>query len=395
MSLPAYPAARTGCPFDPAPDYTVVREGPGIVKVRMWNETTAWVITRYDDVRAILADRRFSADGTREGFLQFAPGVNPQVSTFIRMDDPEHARMRKMLARNFTIRHVESMRPKIQRITDDHVDRLLSLTPPVDLVAEFALPIPSLVISQLLGVPYEDAEFFQASTRKIMSWAASGEEAGGALVEFGTYLSELADRKAAEPGDDVISTLVVERESNGELNRQQLVLMAVLLLIAGHETTSGTISLGLAALTQHPDQLAALRAAPELVPDAVEEILRYTSVVHSGLSRIATEDVEISGQTVHAGENVILYLPSANRDEKVFSDAATFDIHRKGDGKHIGFGFGPHQCLGMALARVELQVAIRTLVERIPTLALAKPPEHLPFRHEMFVYGMHELPITW
>ncbi|MFD8500567.1 cytochrome P450 [Amycolatopsis sp. NPDC059657] len=395
MSLPAYPAVRTGCPFDPAPDYSDIRDGPGIAKVRMWNGTTAWVVTRYDDIRAILADRRFSADGTRDGFIQFAPGVNAQVSTFIRMDDPEHARLRKMLARNFTVRRAESMRPEIQRITDDHVNRLLSLGPPADLVTEFALPVPSLVISRLLGVPYEDADLFQASTRKIMSWASSAEEAAGALAELGAYLSDLADRKAAAPGDDVISTLVTERESAGELSRQQLVLMAVLLLIAGHETTAGTISLGVAALTQHPAQLAALRADPGLITGAVEEVLRYVSVVQSGLSRIATEDVEICGQALTAGENVILYLPAANRDEKVFSDAAKFDIHRAGDGRHLGFGFGPHQCLGMSLARVEIQIAIRTLVERIPTLELARPLEELPFRDEMFVYGLHELPITW
>ncbi|SED33211.1 Cytochrome P450 [Amycolatopsis tolypomycina] len=394
MSLPAFPAPRTGCPFDPAPAYTEVREGPGIVEAGMWNGTTAWVVTRYDDVRAILADRRFSADGTRPGFLQFAPGVNPQVSTFIRMDDPEHARLRRMLARKFTVRSAESMRPEIQRITDEHVDRLLETGPPADLVTGLALPVPSLVISRLLGVPFDEAEFFQASTRKIMSWASSGEEAMGALVELGTYLSGLADRKAADPGDDVISALVTEYESTGELTRQQLVLMAVLLLIAGHETTAGTIALGIAALTRHPGQLAALRADPSLVPGAVEEVLRYASVVQSGLSRIVTEEVEICGRRLKEGDNVILYLPAANRDEKVYPNAAAFDIHREGP-KHLGFGFGSHQCLGMSLARVEIQVAIRTVVQRIPTLAPAKPLQDLPFRHEMFVYGLHELPITW
>lgn len=394
MSLPAYPAARGACPFDPAPDYESVRDGVGLSRVRLWNDSTAWVVTRHADIRAILADRRFSADGTRPGFLQFAPGVNPQVSTFIRMDDPEHARLRRMLARDFTVRHVESMRPEIQRITDEHVDRLLAKNPPVDLVADFALPIPSLVISRVLGVPYADAEFFQASTRKIMSWAASGEQAGGALAELGHYLSDLADRKALKPEDDLISRLVVEREQTGELNRQQLVLMAILLLIAGHETTAGTISLGVASLAEHPEQLAALRADPALLPNAVEEILRYASVVQSGLSRIATEDVEISGQTVRAGENVILYLPAANRDERVFPAAATFDI-RRNTRNHLGFGHGAHQCLGQALAKVEIQVAIDTLVKRIPTLSIAQPVEQLRFRHEMFVYGLHELPVTW
>lgn len=395
MSLPVFPAGRTGCPLDPPPDYAAVREDAGIVKVRMWNSTTAWVVTRHEDVRAILSDRRFSADGTREGFLQFAPGVNAQVSTFIRMDDPEHARLRRMLARNFTVRKIEAMRPEIQRITDEHVDRLLSLGPPADLVTEFALPVPSLVISGLLGVPYEEAEFFQASTRTIMSWASSGEEAAKALMELGAYLSQLADRKAAAPGDDVISTLVTERESTGELTRQQLVLMAVLLLIAGHETTAGTISLGVVSLAQHPEQLAALRADPSLIPGAVEEVLRYASVVQSGLSRIVTEDVEICGQTLAAGENVILHLPTANRDGAAFEDPAAFDIRRTDEIRHLGFGFGPHQCLGMSLARVEIQIALRTLVERMPTLALAESLEDLPFRRDMFVYGLHGLPVTW
>jgi cytochrome P450 len=394
-AVPRFPARRGFCPFAPAPEYTAAREDKGIIKVGLWNGTTAWLVTRYADVRMVLTEqKKFSADGRREGFIVFAPGVPANDSTFIRMDDPEHARLRRMLARSFTVRRAEEMRAEIQSITDRLVEQMLSRTPPVDLVAEFALPLPSLVISSLLGVPYSDHDFFESSTRKIMSWRSSREVASDAMGELGGYLSELAGAKLAEPADDLLSDLVTNYEVSGELGREDIVKMAMLLLIAGHETTANMISAGIAALLENPDQLAALRADETLIPGAVEELLRYLSVVHSGLSRIATEDVEICGELVRAGENLILHLPTANHDETVFPNAAELDIRR--DAKaHIAFGHGVHQCLGRALAKVEIEVAIGTLLRRFPDLALAVPLEKIPFREDMFVYGVHELPINW
>jgi cytochrome P450 len=394
-SIPRFPARRGSCPFEPAPDYTAVREQNGITKVVMWNGATAWVVTRYSDVRMILSDqKRFSADGTREGFIVFAPGVPANDSTFIRMDDPEHARLRRMLAKDFTARRAMEMRPEIQAITDRFIDHMLSCEPPVDLVSEFALPLPSLVISSLLGVPYSDHDFFEGSTRKIMSWKSSGEAAGNAMGELLGYLSELASAKLAEPGDDVLSNLVTNYEVTGELSREDIVKMAMLLLIAGHETSANMISAGIAALLTNPDQLAALRSDETLIPNAVEELLRYLSVVHSGLSRITTEDVEIAGELVPAGANLILHLPTANHDDTIFSDPTSLDIAR--DAKaHLAFGHGVHQCIGRNLAKVEIEVAIGTLLRRLPDLALAVPLEEIPFREDMFVYGVHKLPVTW
>jgi cytochrome P450 len=312
------------------------------------------------------------------------------------MDDPDHARLRRMVTGAFAIRQVEALRPSIQRIVDERIDALLAGPRPVDLVEAVALPVPSLVICRLLGVPYADHDFFQQRTRVLVIRDQAVERVIAAQEELTEYLDGVIADKLAEPGDDLLSRLAVEHVAAGELSRREAAMMAVLLLIAGHETTANMIALGTLALLEHRDQLAAVRDTddPVLIAGAVEELLRYLSIVHSGRRRIALEDIEIDGDTIHAGDGIVLAGDAANRDEDRFPDPDRLDVHRDARG-HVAFGFGAHQCLGQPLARVELQVVYGTLYRRIPGLRLAVPLEQIPFKHDSNVYGVYELPVTW
>jgi cytochrome P450 len=312
------------------------------------------------------------------------------------MDDPEHARLRRMVTGRFAIKRVEALRPAIQRIVDERIDRMLAGARPVDLVQELALPVPSLVICELLGVPYADHDFFHASSRVLVNRTSSMEaarEANGRLLD---YLDRLVVEKLADPRDDLLSELATKHVRTGELTQRELAVMGSLLLIAGHETTANMIALGTLTLLEHPDQLTALRETddPKLIADAVEELLRYLTIIHSGLRRIALADIEIGGQTIRAGEGVVIAVDAGNRDERAFADPERLDIRRDA-GAHMAFGFGVHQCLGQPLARVELQVVYGTLYRRIPTLRLATHLEHVPFKDDAAIYGVYELPVTW
>ncbi|WP_246281562.1 cytochrome P450 [Fodinicola acaciae] len=391
-----FPMSRQ-CPYDPPPDYGRLRESEPVSRVRTWDGTEAWLITRYADSRAVLADRRFSSDSRRPGYpsVSAASAVSRrQMRSFINMDDPEHAHFRRMLISSFTMRQVEALRPRIQSIVDSLVDDILAAGPPVDLVQAFALPLPSLVICELLGVPYADHDRFQAWSRTTINAASTAEQAQRAVTELAGYLGELVDAKDREPGDDLISRLVVNQLRPGHVTRADVVGMARLLLVAGHETTANMIALGTAALLAHPDQLERLRTDPSVVKSSVEELLRYLTITHSGRRRVATEDVTVSGQLISAGEAVIVAGDAANRDPEVFAEPDQLDVARKAR-QHVAFGYGIHQCLGQPLARVELQVVHGTLYGRIPTLKLAIPAEQLRFKHDMIVYGVHELPVSW
>ena len=311
------------------------------------------------------------------------------------MDDPEHARLRRMVTSPFAIRRIEAMRPAVQQIVDDLVDAMLAGPKPVDLVEAFALPVPSLVICDLLGVPYADHDFFQQSSKTIIRRTATPDERLAASGQLAGYLDGLVGEKLDNPGDDLLSGLT-GRIKAGELTRSEAAQMGVLLLIAGHETTANMIALGTLALLEHPAQLAALREAgdPKVVAGAVEELLRYLNITHNGRRRVALADIEVAGQIVLAGEGLILANDIANRDPAAFPDPDRLDVHRNAR-HHVAFGFGVHQCLGQSLARMELQVAYRTLYRRVPTLALATDMARIPFKHDGSVYGVYELPVTW
>jgi cytochrome P450 len=397
---PPFPMLRaTGCPFDPPPFLRTLQADAPITRVRLWDGSVPWLISRYNHQRVLLSDPRISADAAHPHYPHATTGqkeIKKEVRTFSNMDDPEHARLRRMVTAPFSIKRVEALRPAIQKIVDDLIDDMLAGPTPVDLVQAFALPVPSLVISELLGVPYADHDFFQQNSRLLVNHDTPPEEAMAAQHRLIDYLDRLIADKLADPGEDLLSYLAAQRVATGELSRQEAAQMGRLLLVAGHETTANMIALGTLALLQHPPQLAALRATddPALIAAAVEELLRYLSIVQSGRRRVALEDIPVGGQTIRAGEGVILATELANRDASVFADPDRLDIHRDAR-RHMTFGFGVHQCLGQQLARVELQIVYGTLYRRIPTLRLAVNLDQVPFKHDAIIYGVYELPVAW
>ncbi|WP_062986059.1 cytochrome P450 [Nocardia anaemiae] len=397
---PEHPSPRAaGCPFDPPPALRALLPEHPVSRVRIWDGSAPWLITRHDHARALLSDPRISSDSTRTLFPRRSPGgkASDQVRrTFLQMDDPEHARMRRMVTGPFVVKRMRAMRPEVQRIVDDLIDGMLAGPKPVDLVEVFALPVPRLIISALLGVPYADHELFQTNTRVIVRRDSSPDEVLDATETLTDYLDDLLTAKLADPADDVLSMLATERVATGELTRREAAQMGTLLLSAGHETTANMISLGTVALLQNPDQLVLIRDSdePNVVERAVEELLRYLSITHSGRRRVALEDIEIDGHTIRAGDGVIVANDIANRDPEAFPDPDRLDNTRDAR-RHIAFGFGIHQCLGQPLARLELQIAYKSLYSRIPTLALATDVEQVSFKHDGIVYGVYELPVTW
>jgi cytochrome P450 len=388
-----HPAARGTCPFAPPPAYQQAQQDEPITRVSLWDGAPSWLVTRHQDIKTVLSDARFSSDSTRPGFPFISEGIrqlNTGQPTFIRMDDPEHARLRRMLTGEFMIKKVEALRPEIQRIADDLLDRMTDGRTSADLVHEFALPLPSLVICLLLGVPYEDHDFFQECSRVLLRRDSTAEEVGAAQDRLADYLVKLTDSKRTQPDDGILSRLV----ARGELTTEEIGAMGRLLLVAGHETTANMTALSVLALLQNPAQLDHLRRHPESVTGAVEELLRYLTIVHSGLTRVATEDVDLGGVRIRAGEGVICMINTANRDQQEFPGADDLDLTRDAR-RHLAFGFGVHQCLGQPLARLELQIALNTIVSRLPDLRLDVPFEDVPFRGEMLIYGVHALPIAW
>ncbi|RCG27062.1 cytochrome P450 [Sphaerisporangium album] len=388
-----YPIPRT-CPLDPPPEYRLLRAERPMARVRLdFDDSEVWLVTRYADARAILGDPRFSSDFSTPGFPARLTSSPPGPGTFIRMDPPDHTRLRRLLLPELNRRHVEALRPAIQRIADTLVGDMAARTPPVDLVQALALPLPSMVITELLGVPYEDRDYFHETTKVIGDQGVDPARRIQVRNDLKAYLDKLVAVKEAEPADDVLSRLGARREEAG-VSRDEVVGIATLLMVAGYETIANQIGAGTAALLENPDRLAELRADPARLPAAVEEIIRHQTVIDYGLRRAATEDVEVGGQVIRAGEGVVVVVASANRDEAVFAcpDALDFDRARH---DHFSFGYGIHQCMGQILARVQLEIAWSTLFGRIPGLRLAVPVDQVPFRSDMFVYGVHELPVTW
>ncbi|MDH6112296.1 cytochrome P450 [Kitasatospora sp. MAP12-15] len=389
----ALPAPRGVCPFDPPPAYQQAHREDPILRVTLWDSSVCHLLTGHQQVRAALVDRRFSSDARNPGFPYLTPGRQGQPAdkpNLQRLDGPEHARQRKMLTSDFLPKRIDAMRPEIQRIVDDAIDRMVAHGGPVDLVSEFALPVPLLVICLLLGVPYSDSGFFAEQTHALTDDTAGPEQVRGAGEALMGYLIALAARKREEPDDGIISRLA----ERGDLSLPEVASTGMLMLVAGHETTASMIGLSTLALLRHPEQAARLRADASATKGAVEELLRYLTVVNSGLPRVATEDVEIDGTLIRAGEGVICMLSTANRDEALFQRADEIDLARDAK-RHLAFGFGAHQCLGQSLARAELQIALETLFRRLPGLRLATPYEGIGYRDQMMIFGVQELPVSW
>ncbi|MFF9672063.1 cytochrome P450 [Streptomyces eurythermus] len=392
----AFPQDRT-CPYHPPTGYDPLRDGRPLSRVTLYDGREVWLVTAQATARALLADPRLSTDRRRDGFPvpspRFEAGRDRKLA-LLGLDDPEHHQQRRMLIPSFTVKRATALRPWIQRIVDELLDDMIARGPVADLVSAFALPVPSMVICELLGVPYADHEFFEEQSRRLLR-GPGGADTLDARDRLEAYLGELIDAKAkeAEPGDGVLDDLVHNRLRAGELDRTDLVSLALILLVAGHETTANMISLGTYTLLQHPERLAELRADPTVLPAVVEELLRMLSIAE-GLQRLALEDIEIDGTTIRAGDGVLFSTSVINRDTAVYDDPDDLDFHRA-DRHHVAFGFGIHQCLGQNLARAELEIALGSLFTRLPGLRLAAPAEEIPFKPGDTIQGMLELPVTW
>ena len=385
--------------FDPVEDLGRLRDGDAVSRVDTGMGLSAYLVTRYDDVRKVLSDTdRFSNADRRSfglpGDQQFSPEELAQMRAghLLAFDPPEHTRLRRMLTPEFTVRRLRRLEPWISTIVEQHLDALERAGAPADLVAGFALPIPSLVICELLGVPYEDRAEFQHRTGRQLDMSISVKERLVLAREAREYMARLVARAQAAPGEDMLGMLV--REHGDELATDELIGIAGLLLVAGHETTSNMLGLGTLALLRHPEQLALVRDDPAMVDPAVEELLRWLSIVHSGSPRTTTTEVEIAGHTIPAGELVVCALPAANRDAALADDPDRLDVTRGAPG-HVAFGHGVHHCLGAPLARMEMRIAFPALLRRLPRLALAVPYDEVDFRAYHVVYGLHALPVTW
>ncbi|MFE7839607.1 cytochrome P450 [Streptomyces sp. NPDC057474] len=383
-------------PLDPPPAYSRLREDAPISRVTIWDgRYSAWLVTRWEDARAVLGHPAFSSDSSQPGFPAVLQDQPPQPpGFFVSVDAPVHTTMRRTLTREFMVKKIDALRPAITGITGQLLDEMAGSQGPVDLVERFALPLPSLVICELLGVPYEDHEYFQERSKVFVDITTTAEHFTQAWGELNSYLLDLLAAKRKAPGDDVLSRLA-EQVDAGTVSEGDASDLAVFLLFAGHETTANMIALGTVALLQNPDQIPRLLAGPAETAQAVEELLRYLSIVHLGLRRRARDDVTIGGATISAGDGVIVPIHLANRDPEVFTDPDRLDLGRANARRHVAFGYGIHQCLGQPLARAELQIALPELFRRLPGLRLDAPLKDLAFKQETAVYGVTELPVTW
>jgi cytochrome P450 len=391
--LPVVPLQRAAqCPLAPPIEFESWRQEPGLQRA-MWNGQQVWSVSRYEDIRAALVDPRLSAETLPDLFDAANDSTAPVV--FARIDDPEHHRLRRMMTSQFTFRRSEAMRPQIQELVDKYLDTMIDKGPPADIVRDFGLPVPSLVIALLLGVPPDDLQLFQHNTAAGLDVNSTDEKRARGFIEMYAYIQELVARKERDPGDDLISRLITDYVATGQLDYNTVAVNAVIMMQAGHETTANMISLGTVALLEHPDVFERLGQTDDaaVIANAVEELMRYLSIVHAQVDRIATEDLILGGQQIRAGERLLMNLPAGNWDSEFVDSPDTLDITRNVRG-HVAFGYGTHQCIGANLARVEMQVAFATLARRLPGLRLAVPRDELKFK-DADIYGMKELPVTW
>jgi cytochrome P450/surfactin synthase thioesterase subunit len=383
--------------LDVDPDYARLRRDRPLTKMRMPFGDEAWLATRYADVRAVLVDRRFSRAAVLDNDEpRLSPEKMSEPGGILSMDPPEHARLRKLIGGAFTPRRVERLRPAIEKITADLLDRMETAGAPADLVQHFALPLPITVISELMGVPVPDRRQLRVwSEALVATTALSSEQRREQVGQLQAYMVGLIAQRRRQPTDDLLGALVMARDEHGSLSETELVKLSVRLLVTGHETTASQIVNFVHVLLTHPEHLRRLRTSPELIPAAVEELLRYVPLL-SGPSfpRYATEDVELSGVLVRAGEPVLPALDSADRDESVFPDPDKLDFTRTPN-PHLAFGYGPHHCVGAQLARVELQVALGALLERLPGLRLDVPEEAVSWKKGSLNRSPTEFVVAW
>ncbi|MGH3640938.1 MAG: cytochrome P450 [Mycobacterium sp.] len=398
--VPDYPVERSArCPFAPPPELLEVGTVKPLSRVRIWDGSTPWLITGHAVARELFADPRVSVDDRRSGFPHWnemmVSTVNKRPRSVFTSDAEEHTRFRRMLSKPFTFKRVEGLRPTIQQVTDEHIDTILAGPSPADVVTALALPVPTLVISEMLGVPYEDHEFFQHHANVGLDRYAKAEDTMTKGMSLSKYLCDLVEAKMANPAEDAVSDLA-ERVTAGEIDVKEAAQLGTGLLIAGHETTANMIGIGVLALLENPEQAKLLSESddPKFIANAVEELMRYLSIIQNGQRRVATDDIEIAGETIRGGEGIIIDLAPANWDATAYPEPDRLDLTRDAS-QQLGFGYGRHQCVGQQLARAELQIVFHTLFRRIPTLRLAVPLDEVPFKNDRLAYGVYELPVTW
>jgi cytochrome P450 len=400
MSTPT--AQLAGYPFgtphtdDDDPGLARLRAAEPVTRVRINGDQEVWLATRYEDVRQVLSDPRFSraANLTPGSPTLFLGEQLPDM--MLNMDPPGHTRVRSLVSRGFTARAIERLRPRIQAITDDLLADLAAAGPPADLVAGLSRPLTTMVICELIGVPFAERErlleFVQLLGAAITPTA---DEARRIMTESSGYLLGLIARKRRQPADDLLTALTETHDGGDRLTEAELLNTTLLLFAAGHDTTLNHLVNSVLVLFRHPDQLARLIGAPDLVPAAVEELLRYVRLTSGGLTRVATADVVVGGVRIRAGEAVIPIGHSANRDAAVFDQPDELDLNRPNAAGHLQFGHGIHYCLGAALARAELQVALLALLTRFPSLRLAVDEADLRWQPGHLVRRLQALPVTW
>ncbi len=396
----AFPYEDPAFVADPYPFYRALSGHEPVRRVVVARGIEAWLVAGYEDGLAALSDPRLSSDFTDASdarMLDQLPTTERDSFTrsMIRVGPPDHTRLRRLVSKAFTVRRVAAMRPRVQEITDGLLDAVMP-SGKADLVTDFALPLPVTVIGELLGVPAEERAGFQKWTDVMLSQGAGvpdKAEMDAAWQHMWTYLDGLIAAKRAAPGGDLISALISARDDERRLEEDELTSMAFLLLVAGYVTTVNLIASGIAALLAHPDQLKLLRDDPELLPSAVEEFLRYDGPVNPGIIRFPTEDIEIGGVTIPRGATVLIATAIADRDPSRFADPDRLDVTRA-ENTHLAFGHGLHYCLGAPLARLEGEIAIGTVLRRLPNLALAVPYEELPWQVAS-LRGPKHLPVTF
>jgi cytochrome P450 len=418
--------SMAGALFDPGAKphlytiYSQLREHDPVGRVPMPNGQTLWIVTRYDDGLAILRDhQRFGNDPGNvysQEQLEAMYGqllahlsdeqigrvkqVDEAISRqLLGVDPPDHTRLRKLVSRSFTPKYVDALRPRVQAIADELLDQMAERVAAgeqvTDLIESYAFPLPLTVIAEMLGIPMDMRESFKVWSNAAVTFDPTkpGDmELNDRLFEFVEYLRQLIAEKRERPGDDLLSGLVQVGEDGDRLSEPELLAMAFLLIVAGHETTVNLIGNAMLLFFEHPDQMEKLAADPELARGAVEEVLRHTGPVEHSLSRWVREDVVVAGHPIPAGDQVMVVLASANRDPAHFPDPDRFDITRE-PGRHLAFGMGIHACLGAPLARIEGQIALNSLLARFPNIRLAAPRESLQWRSGSLIRGVVALPV--
>ncbi|MEU2714206.1 cytochrome P450 [Streptomyces sp. NPDC007205] len=402
--VPSFPMARE-CPMRPPAEYRELRKQEPVSRVRMPDGQLAWLVTKYELARKLLVDPRVSADRRHPAFpgrltaeqrsaVQRIRRLSIRRS-MIHLDGAEHGSHRKILTGEFSLRRIAALRPRIQEIVDQSIDDLLAAPQPADLVEHVSQAVPSLVICELLGVSYEQRHDFHEWARKLISRTISTEERTAASDALNDCLEALVtEKEQGEPTDDVIGRLIARNRETPVMTHDEIVGTAVMLLVAGHQTTANMISLGTVALLANPEHKAQVTADSSLLPSAIEEMLRYFSIVENAPARVATEDIELGGVTIRKDEGIMVSSLAADWDDEVFENPDQLDFHR-GARHHVAFGYGVHQCLGQNLARVELEIVFETLFRRVPSLSLAVPADDLPYKNDAGIYGIYQVPVNF